>query len=165
MEEMGLRIEIWSGWCRQCDTAKLKFCIFEIEDQPNLKTGGPKVVQHPADFVIRNSINRFGIHHNLSEYNKIGNVFSDFGIPVNDWIARLLSERNIVIPEIDNKSLLIGLLMVSMPHSIQNGKRTADNSLGLCHMNPISPICVHPVNLWLNFFRPATDRQVGGVGR
>jgi hypothetical protein len=52
-----------------------------------------------------------------------------------------------------------------MPQSIQNGKRTADNSLRLHHMNPISSICIHPVHLWLNFFKRAEARRVGGGGR
>lgn len=68
--------------------------------------------------MIGDTINGFGINHHLSENNQIGNVFSDFGIPVNDWVTRLLIERNIMIPEIDDESLLIGLFMVSMPQRI-----------------------------------------------
>ena len=130
-----------------------------------MKTSGTQVVQHPADFVIGDSINGFCINNYLSKYNKVGNIFPHFGISVNDRIARLLNERDAMKPEVNHKSLLIGLFMVSMSHSIQNGKRTADDSLGLRHMNPISSICVHPVNLWLNFFKPAMARRVGGGGR
>lgn len=52
--------------------------------------------------MIRDSINGFGIDHNFSENNQIGNVFPHFGVPVNDWVARLLSERNFMIPKIND---------------------------------------------------------------
>lgn len=68
--------------------------------------------------MIGDTINGFGINHNLSENNQIGNVFSDFGISVNDRVTRLLIERNIMIPEIDDQYLLVGLFMVSMSQGI-----------------------------------------------
>jgi hypothetical protein len=51
-----------------------------------------------------------------------------------------------------------------MTQRIVNGKRATDDKLGLFNMNPISSICVHPVNLRLVFFMPAAARRVvGGV--
>ena len=32
-----------------------------------------------------------------------------------------------------------------------HSKSTTDDDLGLFYMNPISTICVHPVNLWFDF--------------
>jgi len=52
--------------------------------------------------MIRDSIDCFGINHNFSENNQIGNIFPYFRVSVNDWIARLLSERNFMISKIDD---------------------------------------------------------------
>lgn len=110
--------------------------------------------------MIGDSINGFGIYDHLSENNQIGNVFADFLASVGNWVASLLGIRNLVIFEIYDKCFFIRFLMKSMPKSIQYGKRTTDNFLGFHHMNPISSICVHPVNLWLYFFfKPTADHR------
>lgn len=114
--------------------------------------------------MIRDTIYGLGINHYLSKNDKIRNVFSNFGISIKDRVACLLIERNFMMSKIDDKSLLIRFFMIPMPQSIQDSKSTTDNPFGFHHMNPISSICVHPVNLWLNFFKLATGRQVRGGG-
>ncbi len=115
--------------------------------------------------MTRDTINGLAINHHLSKNDKIRNVFSNFGITIKNRVAGLLIERNFMMSKIDDKSLLIRFFMIPMPQSIQDSKSTTNNWFGFHHMNPISSICVHPVNLWLNFFKQATGRRVVGGGR
>jgi len=89
LEKRGFR------WSEGYPTA-LELCMLEIENQPNLKAGGTKVIQHPSHFMIGNSVNGFCFNNDLSKNHKIGNVFSHFNVSIMDWICRLLSNRDLL---------------------------------------------------------------------
>lgn len=165
MEEMGLGVQIGSFGRSKGYPAELKFGMFEIEDQPDLDACRAEIVEHTAHFVIGDSVNGFGIDDDLAENNEVRNVFPDFDLAVVNGEASLLGKRNPLKPKFNCERLLVRLFMKAMTQRIMNGKRATNDKLGLFDMNPISSICVHPVDLWLEFFKPARARRVGGGGR
>lgn len=74
--------------------AELEFCVFEIDDQTHLKPGGPQIIEHAANFVIRNPINGFRINDDFAENNEIGNVFPDFDFTIVNGKPALLGKWN-----------------------------------------------------------------------
>ena len=134
--------------------------MFEIQYESHLETGHAKIIQHPPDFVIGDALDGLGIDDYFSENDQIGNVFTDFVIAVMDRKAGLLDKWNSKIPELHDHRFLIRLFMKSMPQRIQDSERAADDPLRFKNMNSISSICVHPVHLWLIFFKPAAARRV-----
>lgn len=162
MEKMGLGMEIGSRRMSQGDSAKLKFGMLEVEDKTNLETGCTQVVEHASHFVIGDPINGFGIDDDFAINDEIWNVFPDFNLAVMKWKPALLSKWNSLKPEFNRERLFVRFFMKPMTQRIMNGKRATNNKLGLFDMNPISSICVHPVYLWLESFRPRAARRVVG---
>ena len=93
-EELGLEKRD-SRWSEGYPTA-LELGMLEIENQPNLKAGGTKVIQHPSHFMIGNTVNGFCFNNDLFKNHKVGNVFSHFNVSIMDWICCLLSKRDLL---------------------------------------------------------------------
>jgi hypothetical protein len=160
----GLGMEIGRRRVSQGDSPELKFGMFEIEDQANLEAGGAEVIEHAAHFMIGDPINGLGIDDDFAINDEVWNVFPDFDFTVVNGESALLGKWNPLKPEFNRERLLIGLFMETVTQCIVNGKGATDYHLGLLDMNPISSICVHPVNLRLDLFMPAAARRVvGGV--
>lgn len=164
MEEMGLRVKRWGCRWSQGDAAELQLGMFEIENEADLKACCTKIIQHPTDFVIRDALYRLGINNDFSENNEIGNILTHFRVSIVNRETCLLRVWDVVMAKIDDQRLFIRLFVKAMSQRIQDGKGATDDPLGLAYINPISSICVHPVNLWFYFFRPATDHPAGADG-
>lgn len=99
--------------------------------------------------MVRDALDRLCINDNFSKRNEIRNEFTDFNFSVVDWIPGLLRVRNSMKLEINHKSFLIRLFVISVADCIEHIEGATNNLLGFQNMNPISSICVHPVYLRL----------------
>lgn len=123
-----------------------------------------EIIQHPSDLMIGDAFDCFRINYNFAKNNQIGDIFTHFAITISDWVSQLLKIRNLVVFKINHQRFFVGLFVKSVPQRVQNSECTTNDFFGFHHMNPISFICVHPVNLWLNFFRRVKARPAGGGG-
>lgn len=134
--------------------------MFEIQDESHLEAGHAKIIHHPPDFMIRDTLDGLRIDDNFPEDDQIRNILTDFAVAVMDRKAGLLDKRNSEMPELHNQGLFIRLFMEPMPQGVQDCERTTDDPFRFQNMNSISSICVHPVHLWLILFTRAAGRRV-----
>lgn len=64
--------------------------------------------------MVSDAINGFSINHHFSKHNKVGNVFPYFGITINEWVARLLRERDFMISKIHHECFFVWFFMISV---------------------------------------------------
>jgi hypothetical protein len=161
----GSGLKIWSGGWSQSDTAKLEPSMFEIEDEADLKACGSEIVEHATDLMLGDAFDGFSIDDDLPKHNQVGNVFTHLGVPIDNRESFLLTKRNVMEQEVYDQGFFIRLFMITVAKRVEHSERATDDPLSFHHMNPFSSICVHPVHLWLNFFKRATVRPAASAGR
>ncbi len=116
---------------RQDNPSEFEFGTFEIQDETNLQLCHFEVIQHLADFVVGNPLDDLCIDDYFFKGNEIRNIFGNLRSTIQNWKSGLLKKRNATEFKLHDQRIFVWLLMIPMPNSVQHGKRTADNGIGL----------------------------------
>src|SRR6266540_3526339 len=110
----------WSFICGsfssgQGHTLPLQTRVLEIQNQTDRQFSHFQIVQHLASVVIRDLLNRFRVHHNLPVRDQIRRELTDVMRLVENLETPLLIERNTAQLKLQDKRVLVTLLIQPMP--------------------------------------------------
>ena len=108
-----------------------------------------QVVEHLAEFMIRDAVDDLGIDNDKAEHDQVRDVFPNPHAFVNHIITRLLDVGNATQAELHAERILVGFLHKTVSQGIQNLECATDDSTRLTLVSQSVFIRVHP---WLDFF-------------
>ena len=85
--------------------------MLEIHDQADAQLRDAKVIEHLSTFHIGDAVDDFCVHNHGTESDEIGNELSNMLAFVENFIATLLVERDIVELELNCERVLVDLLI------------------------------------------------------
>ena len=76
--------------------------MLKIYDETSGFLRESQIGQHLSEFVVADVFNCFGIYDDCVFDFEVGDVFVDFDIAVDDWVAGLLTILNAEVLELDD---------------------------------------------------------------